>query len=112
MTIIWWKQRMKVGVVTLASVLVASGASATPLAPVTDIAGELEQPALERVQYRNPRELSRDRYRQYRGNGEPATGYALRPAARQGTYNSGLAAPDHWRRQPWQFGLGGGGQGR
>lgn len=58
---------MKNGVVTLAlgSILVAAGASATPLSPGTHVTGELAQlgAATERVQYRNPRELSRDRYR-------------------------------------------------
>ncbi len=71
---------MKLGLATLAlgSILVANGASAMPLAPGTHVTGELEQPgaAIDRVQYRNPRELSRDRYL----TGEPSM--TTRAAAR------------------------------
>jgi hypothetical protein len=57
---------MKIGMAILAlgSILYANGA-AMPLAPGNHVIGELEHAGavVERVQYRTPRELSRDRYR-------------------------------------------------
>ena len=69
-------EALGIAALALGTVLVTGGASAMPLAPAMHISAELERfdAAIDRVQYRNPRELSRDRYRRriphgfYRGH--------------------------------------------